>query len=334
MRKKEIKEILKKVTNERRGGAPHESWVRQSREILLMQVRNTMEVNAKPDLAATMRHLFSIFVPMEGIAMAGRAIGVFMLVLGTVFGGGLASAQVYRDAAPGDVSYKVKIAIERIQLALAPNDDYRTRLHAEFADRRIDEVARLAEQPSRAALVPQTLVAFTVEVTALESGLAALRSSDPTVVAETAKLMERKMAAYQSVLGKASATIPSAELASSRDLLDSVSIKAMAVIVEKHIAGDTDAPKTVVVTKFEEHLKVAEAKLDASTASKTTQAKAAIAETKQLLKEEKYEAALSKMEEVVQLTNEVEHDAKAETTTTTSKSSSENTSPPPPSAVR
>ncbi len=273
----------------------------------------------KSNFSSTVRHFFGIFMPVDAMAMTARAVGVFVLALGTLFGGGLVSAQVYRDAVPGGMSYTVKLAIERVQLALAPNDEYRVRLHTEFADRRMDEVARLAEQPSRAHLVPQTLVAFGVEINALESGLETLRASDPKGVVETAKLMERKFAVYQNVLGKASATLPSDALAvitASRDLLDGVSIKAMAVIVEKHMAGDTEAPKTVLVTKFEEHLKVAEAKIASQdNAAKTTEAKAAIAATKQLLKEEKYEAALSKMEEVVQLTNEVEKDAKVEATT-------------------
>ncbi len=295
-----------------------------------------MEVTTKPNFTGTMRHLFSIFMPMEGFAMAGRAIGVFLLVLGTVFGGGLVSAQVYHNAAPGDMAYKVKLAIERVQLALAPNDEYRAQLHTAFADRRMDEVARLAEQPSRVQLVPATLVAFGAEINALQSGLETLRVSDPNGVVETAKLMERKIAVYQNVLSKASATLPENALASvttSRDLLDGVSIKAMAVIVEKHIAGDTEAPKTVLVTKFEEHLKVAEAKLDSATqdsASKTTEAKAAIAATKQLLKEEKYEAALSKMEEVVHLTNEVEQDTKTEATTTPTPPASPSKESAPP----
>jgi hypothetical protein len=309
MRNQQLKEILKNVKNERRGGNPRESWVRQSRDILLMQVRNTVVADAKPVLRDQVRHLFDIFVPVEGMLMTARAVGVFMLVIGSVLGGGLVSAQVYREAVPGSLSYGMKVAIERAQVALAPNDEYRTRLHAEFADRRMDEVAQLAEGASvRQARVPETLAAFRGEIAALAAGLESLRTSDQAHVVETAKLLERKMAVYQNQLRKASALMPASLLpsvAATRDSLDGVTIKAMAVIVEHHLAGDIEAPAAVVISKFEDRIKAAETKIDAAPAApKSTEAKAAIAAAKELIKEEDYQAALLKITEVVELTKE------------------------------
>lgn len=308
MRNSDLNNIFQNIKNERRGGAPHESWLRQSREVLVMQVRNTMATDTEPKMSAKVRHLFDIFMPVEGMLMTARAMGVFMLVVGSVFGGGLASAQLYRDAVPGTLSYKMKIGIERTQLALAPNEDYRTRLHTEFADRRMDEVARLAEGSAvRQALVPQTLAAFRVEIAALSSGLESLRANDPATVVETAKLLERKMAVYQNQLRKSSAFLaPSLlpSIAATRDALDGVTIKSMAVIVEHHLAGDTEASAAVVVTKFEERIKVAETKLETNGNPKASEAKAAIAAAKVLIKEENYQAALLKITEVVELTKE------------------------------
>lgn len=311
MRKQELKNIFSNIRTERRGGAPHESWVRQSRGVLLMQVRNTIATDVKPTIGETVHRFFDIFLPVDSILVAARGLGVFLLVVGTMFGGGLVSAQVYRDAVPGGLSYTMKLAIERAQLALAPNDEYRTRLHTEFADRRMDEVSRLSEGNAAAqAHVASTLAAFNHEVAALGVGLDALKASDPAGVVETAKLLERKMAVYQNSLRKASALLPPGSLRSvsvSRDTVDTVTIKAMAVIVEYYLAGDAGASRAVVVTKFEDRIKAAEAKLEGTTVTpKSTQAKAAIAEAKVLIEEEKYEAALSKIVEVVELTKEEE----------------------------
>ena len=322
MNNSELRKILSAVKNERRGGAPHEAWVKQNRDILMMQVRNTTDLNARPVLGDYMRHFFSIFVPAESLAMCGRAIGIFALVIGTVFGGGLLSAQAYRDAAPGDMMYKMKLAVESTQMFLAPNDDYRTRLHTEFADRRLDEVAKLAEGPAeRQKLVPGVLAAFDQEVAALQIGLDKLRADDPQDVAETAKLMERKMAVYEGILDKAGAALPAASqlaVARTRDLVDNATVAAMTAIVEKHLAGDLNAPRSVVDNKFEDRIQQAEDKLDTaaakdgqSVAPKTSQAKAAIAEAKELVKEQQYQAALSKIVEVAKLTKEVEADAAA-----------------------
>ncbi|HTM68390.1 MAG TPA: DUF5667 domain-containing protein [Candidatus Binatia bacterium] len=323
MTDKELKDIFQTIKNERRGGAPHEVWVERNRGILLMQVKNTTDVTAKPKLGETMRHLFSIFFPTEGFAMAARAAGVFLLVLGTVFGGGLVSAQVYQVATPGAFAYKVKLAVERAQLFLAPNEEYRASLHTEFADHRLDEAAKLAEQgPDMQAFVPGVLASFDAEVGALSASLDARRSSDPDGVAEAAKLTERKMAVYQNILRKAGSLLPPAlqpRIAVSRDLVDGLTIKAIAVIVEKHLAGSSAAPRAVVVNKFEERIKQAEAKIESAPPTtdekktvRTAKAKAAIAEAKVLIQEEKYQAALTKIEEVAELTKEVDDTAAPE----------------------
>lgn len=327
MTNRELATILQQTKNERRGGTPHDVWVKRNRDILLMQVRNTTDVHAKTSFVDAARHLFSIFMPVEGIMTVAHGIGIFMLVVGTVLGGGLASAQVYRGAAPGEMLYKVKLAVERAQLILAPNEDYKAGLHAEFADRRIDETAKLAEESfARQALVPGVLTSFNEEVTSLAAGLEVMKATDPNGVVETAKLMERKMAVYQNELRKAGTTLSpeyQSSIAASRDLVDGTTLKAIAVIVDKHLADSSSVSRTVVVTKFEERLLQAEANLDANPAadaeaktSTTSKAKAAIAEAKQLVKDEDYRAALSKIEEVAQLTKEVEAEKAAEPTVT------------------
>lgn len=319
MNANELRKILQSVKNERRGGAPHEAWVKQNRDILMMQVRNTTDLSSRETFGGYMRHFFGIFVPSESLVMVGRAVGLFLLVIGTVFGGGLVSAQAYRDAAPGEMLYNMKLAVEQAQLLLAPNDDYRTRLHTEIADHRLDEIAKLAELPvENPKVVAGVLSSFGKEVVSLRQGLEKLRQDDPSGVAETAKLMERRMASYQNVLRQAGNLLPPAlqpSVAQARDLVDGVTIAAMAVIVEKHMAGDTSTPRLVIENKFDDRIKQAEAKLDTAAhtavaqptpSPKAAAAKAAIAEAKELVKEQKYQAALTKMAEVAELTKEVQ----------------------------
>ncbi len=303
-----------------------------------MQVRNTTDLNAKPNFGGMMRDLVSVFMPMEGLMTVAHGVGIFMLVVGSVLGGGLASAQVYRNSAPGEMLYNVKLAVERAQLLLAPNDDYRTGLHAEFADHRIDEVAKLAEEnASRQALVPGVLAAFNGEVAALTAGLDVMKATDPQGTVEAAKLMERKMAVYQNELRKASSTLPpqyQLSVAASRDLVDGTTLRAIAVIVDSHLANADSVSTTVVTNKFEERLQQAEDNLNANSstdAAKTasaTKAKAAIAEAKKLLKDQDYRAALSKIEEVAQLTKEAEADSATVTPAPAVTDTNTNTSAP------
>ena len=314
MNSKRLRKIFDTIKNERRGGAPREGWVESNREILMMQVRNTTDRQTRSQLLGKVRHLFAIFFPVEPAMAFARAAAVFLLVIGTVVGGGLASASVYKDALPGDRMYGLKLAVEKAEIALAPNQDYRTSLHADFADRRMEEAAALAEgSVSRYRYLPDVLSAFNAEVGAMESGVESLRTEDRAGAVALAKRVEGRLSTYRTTMSQVAMLLPGSyrrSLDASRDLVDATSIKAMAVIVVHHRAGDEEASQAVVASNFEEHLNQAEAKLQnkSKTASaQTTKAKAVIAEAKELVTEGKYEAALSKMVEVVELTKEVEN---------------------------
>jgi hypothetical protein len=280
----------------------------------MMQVRNTTDTRVQSKFLEQAYHLFDIFMPIESVYAFGRAAAMFVLVVGTVLGGGLVSANVYKDAVPGDRLYGMKLAVERTELMLAPNTDYRTSLHADFADRRMEETSILAEGAvARYRYLPEVLTGLEGEVKALDTGIDSLRTSDRVGAVDLAKNVERRLAGYRVAIRRASNLLPTSyrrSLEGTRDLVDGVSIKAMAVIVEHHRAGDIEAPRTVVASNFEEHLNQAEAKIEraavADAPERTTKAKAVIAEAKELVTEGKYEAALTKMAEVAELTKEAE----------------------------
>jgi hypothetical protein len=321
MNHENLKNLLQSTKDERRGGAPSGDWVRQNRDILMMQVGNTTDATAKPETLARMRHLFDIFLPAETAFVAVRTMGVFLLLTATVLGGGLASAQLYRDSMPGEMLYGVKLAVEKTQMVLSPNSEYKLSLHAEFADRRINEVAWLAETPNvDVDLIADALVSFEKDVLSLRTGLDELSAANPHEAIETAKLLERKMTLYHNVLQKAAANLgPSGRLAvnATRNRIDETAIVAMAVIVDGHLEGDERAPRNILVNKFEDRIKQAQVSLDTVIAeqeiyeeqSPAIKAKTAIAEAKILIEEENYKAALSKIVEVAELTQEAEEDA-------------------------
>ncbi|OGM01209.1 hypothetical protein A2480_01590 [Candidatus Uhrbacteria bacterium RIFOXYC2_FULL_47_19] len=312
------KKLLQTIRDERRGGAPREDWVTRNREILLMQVSNTTDAERRPKTLEQLHHLFGIFMPLETATMAVRTFGIFLLVIGTVLGGGLASAQMYHGAMPGEMLYGVKMAVEHVQLALSPNDEYKFGLDVEFADRRIDEIARLAESSDKhQELLPDVLVSFERNVVALRSGLEKLQADDPDGAVELAKMLERKMTTYQGLLQKAANTLPSERrvaVSATRNSIDDTAIAAMSIIVRSHIDGDERASRSIVVSKFEDRIKQAEHNLDSVIAdqdvfeekSPAIRAKTAIAEAKLLIEKEDYKAALGKIVEVAELTKEAE----------------------------
>lgn len=306
---------LHELSRKPEGGAPRRDWVSKNRELLLMQVRNTTNQEHTPGWLDVVTQWFAVFVPTESVLMGARALGVFMLVFGTVALGGLASARAYRDAMPGDLFYKTKLAIEKVQFALAPTDEYKVQLHVEYADRRIEELARLADMSfSRQAYIPAALDEFNAEVSQVNDLLNRLRTTDPAGVSTVANLVARKMETYKSVLRKARPTLaPEASLAvaKSRSIVEQATIRAMAVIVEKNLDGNVSP--NLVANRLDDNLNEAEANIasvipkgDAAADAKTAKARAAIAEAKKLVTEEKYQAALLKIQEVATLTDEAD----------------------------
>jgi hypothetical protein len=74
--------------------------------------------------------------PAARLAFAG-AVAVAVLV------GGLTSAAVSGNSLPGDPFYPIKLGVERAQLAITFDPAARARLHAQFADVRLNEAKRL-----------------------------------------------------------------------------------------------------------------------------------------------------------------------------------------------
>jgi len=74
--------------------------------------------------------------PAARLAFAG-ALAVAVLV------GGLTSAAASNNSLPGDPFYAIKLGVERAQLAITFDPAARARLHAQFADVRLNEAQRL-----------------------------------------------------------------------------------------------------------------------------------------------------------------------------------------------
>ncbi|MBN1584815.1 hypothetical protein JW899_00395 [Candidatus Uhrbacteria bacterium] len=314
MSNRNLQLILAETANERLGGAPHGDWVAKNRDILMMQVRNTTDRNACVSKLESVRNFLSVFFPAERVMVTVRAFAVLVLMVGTVFGGGLVSVMACRNAVPGESAYRVKLAVERAQVVMAPNNVYRIRLHAEFADRRMDEAAKLAEGPEDGRrLVVGVLGEFNDELADLRGGLMRMKAVDPEGVAAAAKLLERKMVSYRQVLKDITGALPSdvrPQALAMAGRVEGLGLQAMAVLVDQHLSGDVNASKDMVAGKINDRIRQAEAKLtvapDREPTERTVRAKAAIAQAREMMEAENYQAAFSKIVEVTEITDNID----------------------------
>lgn len=75
-----------------------------------------------------------------------RALAVLSILLIAIFGAGGATSLAAREALPGDAFYPVKTIVEEVRIQLSSGASQTAELHILFANRRLDELSRLAAE--------------------------------------------------------------------------------------------------------------------------------------------------------------------------------------------
>jgi hypothetical protein len=281
------------------------------------------------------------FVPVVPFEAFGRAMVFAGISVLTLVGGGAISAQAYADALPGNRMYDVRLLVERAQVSLAPSVASRVRLLTDIADRRADDVARLAEANADAAVVAIAASAFSDTAAQLTATIDAAPAADAV---ELAKVVDRRSAGQQATLrraGRAAAEGAKSSIAKAVRQSERLTIRALAVLVDQHLDGNTQAPRSVVLVNIEDHIASTEAQVQTASQDTTTsrgvrteRAKVAIEEAKQLVKEDRFQAALVKIEEAAELVKEDEVPAADAVVPTDTKPADETAPVTPPTDDR
>ncbi len=133
-------------------------------EPLLRTARDTMkitDIQPRPEFRDRARYQFQAAIrelPVKerrGFFSVLRPSLATVIVLAVVLlaGGGVVAAA--SNSLPGSPLYSVKLATEAVRLALTPSDLGKAELNAAFADERVDEIIRMAENGD-AALIDET----------------------------------------------------------------------------------------------------------------------------------------------------------------------------------
>ncbi|MBM3133251.1 MAG: hypothetical protein FJZ95_09525 [Chloroflexi bacterium] len=112
---------------------PRPEFRSQAKQRLLAQVRAGAE--AQPE-----RKRFAIFEWHYRWAVAVAAVLLVLLI------GGSTTVVASTNAMPDDFLYPVKIRVEKVRLAFAGSDTAKAKLQADFAERRAEELAKMAEK--------------------------------------------------------------------------------------------------------------------------------------------------------------------------------------------
>lgn len=130
---------LRTLRGHEQGIQPDPAWVSQTRNRLLMQVKNTMPTK---DSAEKNRRTLAIAHPGFLAHARGPVFAVFgILVL--IFGGTFASVRAAENSLPGDSLYMVKLVTEQTQIAFERSKTEKTKLKVSFTRRRIEELKKI-----------------------------------------------------------------------------------------------------------------------------------------------------------------------------------------------
>lgn len=138
----ENKEIIKKI-QELKKIKPSSEWLTLNRDFLLRECKASL--GDVPMEKISWQDYGQYFVRLFSQRMFEPAI-VILLLLGVFLSSSLiVNAAFY--SLPGDYLYQVKIALERTQVAITPDEGKKVELKMEFAKKRVEELDKIVAQP-------------------------------------------------------------------------------------------------------------------------------------------------------------------------------------------
>ena len=320
----EIKSKIQTLKNLRAHVSPSPEWLKSNREVLLMQISNTLESVAEREEKFvwwkfnSLWNFLNIFLPKQMVGYVLRPVMAVAAIFGLVFGGWTATVFASSDSLPGDVMYSVKLATENMQTSLASKPD-EIKLRMEFAGRRAAEVKKIVQsnvsQTKKEKKVEEAVKHLKNDLETVKVNLETIKT-DPVVansnqvVVEVAKVVDQKSTEIQksleqtntdaavtaAALPAVAATVPAVLNNNAVPVVDQVKqaaavaqdtgVKAVEVIVEKHQSDNSSVSKEEVKNIVDNKIKVLEEKMVKIEAQINTMVSTSTLQTSEVKKEQ------------------------------------------------
>lgn len=244
---------------------PSAAWLKNNRAVLLSQIKNTVSAeNTKINLE-NVWNAMALFMPRPVVFNVVRPMAVLLVVSIVATSGWITGVDAAYNSLPGDWLYPAKRVAEKTQVAMASivgAKKAETKLHAEFAKRRADETKQIVvgNDPAKQAKMQEVVNDLKVEIANVNKKLDEIKNdTNKNVTADVVKDVKQDTDAVKNTLQevKTSLLATAAQNTSStaadtataaqtvqavtevKDLVKDVSIKAVEVMVTKHLEGDS-----------------------------------------------------------------------------------------------
>ncbi len=215
---------------------PNDQWRKDTRSILLMQVKNTLPKETVSSPLDLMKYLAPVF-SFKWLRTPAFAIVGILLAL---FGGSLLSVSAAEQSLPGDLLYSVKLATEQARLALAKNPEDKVLLKSEFTGRRVDEMKLAIAKPSadRSNKIVQTAEVLKRDLHTLKQQLEDTKNVvSPDKVKDVAKVVDQQAATVVQTLQESKQDLSpedKAKVSEAQMAASDTAVKALEVLADAH----------------------------------------------------------------------------------------------------
>lgn len=242
---------------------PSEAWLKNNRALLLSQIKNTVsDQNSKINLE-NVWNAMALFMPRPVVFNVVRPMAVLLVVSIVATSGWITGVDAAYNSLPGDWLYGAKRAAEKTQVAMAVMVGAKkaeTKLHAEFAKRRADETKQIlnSNDPGKQAKAQETVNDLKIEIASVNQKLDEIKSDvSKNVTADVVKdvkqdtdsvknTLQEVKTSLLSIAAQNTSTTPATDAAVQtvqavsevKDLAKDASVKAVEVMVTKHLEGD------------------------------------------------------------------------------------------------
>ena len=239
---------------------PDEAWVKQTREILRMQVANSLPTERVSVVSALLISARAFFVKRAFPAVRGPALAISSIFV-LAFGGSIASVSAAENSLPGDFFFSLKLATEQARLAFTSGKQEKLKLKVEFTKRRAEDLKKVSQtdDSSTSDRVSQGTEILKRDLNTLKQQLDDVKSDGaPYDVADAARLVDQKSIEVVQVLQETKSSLSDEskkKVVEAQAAASDTGVKAIEVLTEKHNESEDVVGKEEMTHVIQDHTK-------------------------------------------------------------------------------
>lgn len=256
---KDLQRRLRSLRSAERELTPDPAWVAQTREALVLKISTSGPIReSKTARRQTWKALWQL-IPSQFIQWVRRPVFASLAAIVGLAGGSLMSVSAAERSMPGDFFYGLKLATEQARLALTSAKDEKLKLKTEFTGRRVEELKQVADakQDNHVVEVAEILKR---DLDTMKNQLIEVSNEESvSKTADVARLVDKKSGEVISALQQAKPQLPPEaieKVTEVQSVAADTSVKAIAVLAEKHEQDNEVVPASDVTNALESHAKI------------------------------------------------------------------------------